>query len=139
MKHLSLIEFKSSVELFRYMPAFEAVDVLCSIFNTPQSTIFVPGTKITGGYDVKQIVDLYEDYEIYCGVYARDYHIMYYGGPPGMVPRCHGSLMTMVVDKFLRALIAGHTTIVSNLLEYAHEQKWYNHKESCKRLSIVGP
>ncbi len=137
MKNLSMTEFTSARELFKNMPAFEAVDILCSIFNTPQSTIFVQTPE--GMFESRQVVDLYEDYEIYCGVYARDYRLLYYGGPPGKATRCKGSLMTMVIDKFLRALVADHTTLVSNLLEYAHEQKWYNDTKSCKRLSIVGP
>jgi hypothetical protein len=140
MSSLSLIEFKTAMELFKHMPAFEALDVLCSIFGSPQMTIFIPSTEIHIQYDSRQLVDLYEDYEIYCGMYASDYKVIYYGGPPGMLPKCQGSLLTMVVDRFLRSYICGHKTLVSNLLEYAHEQKWYNapnHKSGpCK--SLVG-
>ena len=121
MRSLSITEFKSAVDMFKYLPAFEAVDILCSIFNTPQLTF-----TDSQGKGSRQLVDLYDDYEVYCGMYARDYKITYTGGPPDTFSIIEGSLMTLVIDKFLRAYIAEHTNLVSNIMDYANEQQWHN-------------
>ena len=138
MISLSMIEFQATVELFKYMPAFDAVELICSVFSTPQATLFVPITKTNAKMEVRQVVDLYEEYEIYCGLYAKDYKLTYYGGPPGMLLRYNGSLLTLVVDKFLRAHIAGHKTLTSRVLEYAHEQRWYNNHRTQSQTQTVG-
>ena len=120
---INAVEFRAAMEMFEKVPALDALDCLCTIFNVPMAWVqFKDGSSGT-------VVDLYEEYEVYCGMYAKDLKLIYYGGPPGAsYRRFRGSLMTLLADKFLMAYTCGHHAIVSKLLEYANEQKWYNNK-----------
>ena len=93
------INFNQLDRFFQGMPAMDALEALCSIFNAEQATIYLDGTRFA-------LMDLYDVMETDGFRPAHEISLQFYGGPsPGRW--WHGNLYTMFLDHFIYAYITG--------------------------------
>ena len=63
-------------EFFQHVTALEALEILCNIFEAPNSRVFVDGLY----FSLKELLTLPK---YWANIAADELEIQFYGGPPG--------------------------------------------------------
>lgn len=104
------INFKQLDRFFKGMPAMDALEALCWVFNADRATIYIDGTRFA-------LADLYDTMETDGFRQASEITLEFYGGPsPGKW--WHGNLYTMFLDHFIFAYISGERQLVKKAFKF---------------------
>lgn len=109
------LDFTLMESLFNGLSAGEALDLLCCIFQEQHSMILIEELWT-------QLIDVYDMADIYYDP-ATSVKIQFVGGPPGHLGLWSGTLMELLMDRFMAAYYSNDKKKVNAILQkVSHER-----------------